>query len=106
MRNMEKINLSSQREDLKSMEQLINIISPSTNQYSFLPTGYNGIEIIALIRVATSYPLSRQVWRMFLTQKRQQLANVKKCSEPVNQPIGNNLQMLCLLSYLFNNQDN
>ena len=97
MRNMEKINLSSQREDLKSMEQLINIISPSTNQYSFLPTGYNGIEIIALIRVATSYPL---------TQKRQQLANVKKCSEPVNQPIGNNLQMLCLLSYLFNNQDN
>jgi len=105
MRNMEKINLSSQREDLKSMEQLINIISPSTNQYSFLPTGYNGIEIIALIRVATSYPLSRQVWRMFLTQKRQQLANVKKCSEPVNQPI-NNLLMLCLLSYLFNNQDN
>ena len=46
-----KINFSFQREHLKSMEQLINIISPSTNQYSFLPTGFNGIEIIAFIGV-------------------------------------------------------
>ena len=42
-----KIDFSSQNEHLKSMEQLINIISPTT-QNSFLPAGYNGIEIIAL----------------------------------------------------------
>lgn len=48
-----KIDFSSQRQHLESMEQLINIISPANNQYSFLPTGFNGIEIIALIGVIT-----------------------------------------------------
>ena len=47
-----KIDFSSQKEHLKSMEQLINIISPSTTQNSLLPAGYNGIEIIALTGVA------------------------------------------------------
>ena len=71
----ERIKFSSQREHLKLVEQLINIFSPSTTQYSFLPAGYNGIEII---------PPSRQVWRMVLAQKRKQIANVKKSSELVN----------------------
>jgi len=31
-----KIDFSSQGHHLESMEQLINIISPATNQYSFL----------------------------------------------------------------------
>ena len=47
-----KIDFSSQKEHLISMEQLINIISPSTMQNSFLPAGYNGIKIIALTGVA------------------------------------------------------
>jgi len=51
-KNGKKIDFSFQREHLKSMEQLINIISPSTTQNSFLPAGYNGIKIIALTGVA------------------------------------------------------
>ena len=46
-----KLDFSTQKIHLKSMEQLINIISPSNKQNSFLPNGFNGIEIIALIRV-------------------------------------------------------
>jgi len=46
-----KLDFSTQKIHLKSMEQLINIISPSNKQNSFLPNGFNGIEIIALIGV-------------------------------------------------------
>ena len=81
-----KIDFSYQKEHLKSMEQLINIISPSTTQNSFLPAGYNGIEIIALTGAAAILLVIRCGECLWLRKGNKEL--VKRSSELVNQLIG------------------
>ena len=76
-----KIDFTSQGQHLESMEQLINIISPAINQYSFLPIQRNRNHC----SYRSNHPYSHQMWKMLLAQKSQQLDNGKKCYKVVNQ---------------------